>query len=125
VNVVTTHPPVPFSPHFANVYQAYIRTLGQLRKQMQGPVVLIGDLNTTPWSAHYRQLLMATQLHDARTGFGIRPTWPTYFPVFFIPIDHVYVSPDLIPITLETGNYNGSDHLPIYTELRVLGLKPG
>lgn len=121
VHLITTHPPVPLSPHFAASYEIYIQKLAELRHMMTGPVVLVGDLNTTPWSAFWRRLLAATGLRDARMGYGIRPTWPAYFPLLFIPIDHVLVSEDFIVLDQSTGPYIGSDHLPLTIELAISG----
>ena len=42
---------------------------------MTGPIMVVGDLNATMWSAPYRSLIDSTGLRNARRGFGILPSW--------------------------------------------------
>lgn len=90
-------------------------------------VVVLGDLNETPWGRAMRELLHSTDLGSARAGQGRNATWPTTLPwlgwptpsLLMIPIDHCLVSPDLDVVHFEAGPDLGSDHLPIVVELRV------
>ena len=80
-------------------------------------VVLLGDLNTTPWSYFYRQYLETLGLKDAKAHHYL-PTWPTYIPVFFLPIDHVLVSPKVQTLSQRLAGFNGSDHFPVEVVLQ-------
>jgi endonuclease/exonuclease/phosphatase (EEP) superfamily protein YafD len=40
-------------------------------------------------------------------------------PVPGIPIDHVLVTPDLVPLRVERGPDVGSDHFPLFVELAL------
>ena len=83
--------------------------------------MVLGDLNTTPWSARYRALLDDAGLEDTRVGYGLQTSWPSFLPaVLRIPIDHVLVTPDLAAAEREVGPEVGSDHLPVWVELAVL-----
>jgi len=80
--------------------------------RIPGPVILAGDLNTTPWSKTYRTLRRAAGLVPAST---LRPTWPAW-PLTFpqVALDHIFVSADLSVSAAGTGPAVGSDHLPIW-----------
>ncbi|MBI4243822.1 MAG: endonuclease/exonuclease/phosphatase family protein [Planctomycetes bacterium] len=82
-------------------------------------VILIGDLNTTSWSPYFKTLLEKTGLKDSRKGFGIQPTWPTFYPPFLIPLDHCLVSKGIVILNRQTGPYIGSDHYPILIEFTL------
>ncbi len=90
----------------------------QLREQTV-PVIVSGDFNATPSSSLFQQLIRISGLRDSRTGFGWQPSWPTYFPLLWIPIDHMLVSPGIHVHNRATGSYIGSDHYPIYAELSI------
>jgi endonuclease/exonuclease/phosphatase (EEP) superfamily protein YafD len=79
-----------------------------------GPVLVMGDLNCSPWSPLCTDLIEETGLHNTRMGFGIRPTWPSIMPPFMIPIDHVLVTKEHFRVLdVHVGPYLGSDHYPL------------
>lgn len=88
-------------------------------------LVVLGDFNATPYCAAYKELVNSLNLRNARDGFGIYPSWPTFLPTPFlrIPIDHVLVSGDIGVADFRTGANIGSDHLPTITEI-YLKAKP-
>ena len=47
------------------------------------------------------------------------PTWPTYNPLLWIPIDHCLVSPEIIVTDRQIGPDVGSDHYPIVVDLQL------
>jgi endonuclease/exonuclease/phosphatase (EEP) superfamily protein YafD len=84
-----------------------------------GHKVLLGDLNLTPFSPWFRDLLEATNLSDAQNGLGLLPTWaPNVFPTSFgLPIDHTLIS-DTLSVSYRTCNERfGSDHCAVIAEL--------
>src|SRR5262245_42180380 len=94
------------------LHEQQMRALVAFVDRMPGPVILAGDLNTTPWSKSYRMLRRVAGLVPAST---LRPTWPAW-PLAFpqVALDHIFVSPDLAIIAAGTGPAVGSDHLPIW-----------
>jgi endonuclease/exonuclease/phosphatase (EEP) superfamily protein YafD len=83
------------------------------------PVIVAGDLNTTPFTPIFRDLMKIARLKDSREGFGWQPSWPTYFPFLWLPIDHVLVSPEIQVYSRITGSFIGSDHFPVVAELSL------
>ena len=82
--------------------------------------VLAGDLNTTPWSAAYRQLRQEAGLADSSArGWP----WPTWFgpglvsQVLAVPIDHVLHGSAWRSVAHRVGPDIGSDHRPLIVEL--------
>ncbi len=93
--------------------------LTQQIKEQSLPVIVAGDFNTTPYSTIFKKLVTVSRLKDTREGFGWQPSWPTYFPPLWIPIDHVLVTPDIQVHQRTTGPYVGSDHYPVIAELSL------
>jgi endonuclease/exonuclease/phosphatase (EEP) superfamily protein YafD len=86
----------------------------QLMSSINGPRILIGDLNTSMWSPYFSDLLRDSGLHDTRIGFGIKTSWPVPAPSFLrLPIDHCLLSDDFQVTSVELGSSIGSDHLPL------------
>lgn len=83
------------------------------------PVVVIGDFNLTPYSPYFTRWLARTKLRDARRGFGLDFTWPSYFPPFGIPIDHCVVSAELDVTEYRRLPAFGSDHHPVLVRLAI------
>ncbi len=80
-------------------------------------LLLIGDINTTPWSARFRRLRRAGQLQNSATGYGIQSTWPTWLPAFLgIPIDHCLVNTRISVVGHQVGPDIGGDHRPLLVQ---------
>jgi endonuclease/exonuclease/phosphatase (EEP) superfamily protein YafD len=117
ISIVTTH---PFPPIRQSVFEQRNEQLFAVKSYLQSlpsPKILIGDLNLSMWSPFYVKLLENTELVNARQGFGLLPSWPTFLPIFMIPIDHCLVSSDLQVVNIKTGHPIGSDHLPLIVEV--------
>lgn len=89
-------------------------------------VVLMGDFNTTPWSASFRRVLDDSGLLDSATQPAERPRWPrpTWFsrwPGLGLPIDHMLLSPSWRIQERRLGPFFGSDHRPLVIELSPIG----
>lgn len=82
--------------------------------------ILVGDLNTTPYSAYFKKLMSEEKLKNAMQGFRAQGTWPTYVPSFLrIPLDHVLVTPSVCVSQQEVCPCVGSDHLPVLTHIKI------
>lgn len=116
VRVLGVHPPAPGVPLGAYVRDAMIEEFARVTRNSPHPVLLIGDLNITMWSPHYRPLEDAG-LVNARRGRGVMATFPAKLPTR-IPIDHVMATPDVAVCDLEVGPNINSDHLPLTATVR-------
>lgn len=122
--LIATHPLAPVSGSYYASRNAQLSAIAaKAEKLNDNPLIVAGDLNTTLWSKHYKILEEQGSLANARTGFGVAPTWPSLFSVFGIPIDHVLISEHFAVEDFRIGSNTGSDHLPIIAKLRLRELK--
>lgn len=117
-HVIASHPMNPIGANGYGDRNLQLHALGELAARSPRPLIVIGDLNASMWGNHYRQFVDATNLRNAREGFGVRPTWPMFLPIAMIPIDHVLVSDDVAVTAFDTGPRIGSDHLPVFVTLQ-------
>ena len=116
LTIAGTHPPPPFNRKMSAQRNAQLTELGRMLKPVN-KVLIVGDLNATPWSNAYRSLISSTGLQNCAQGTGVHPTWPTHFWPLGIPIDHCLVSPGIPVSRFWVGPNVGSDHFPIFVEL--------
>jgi endonuclease/exonuclease/phosphatase (EEP) superfamily protein YafD len=119
LTIIGTHSLPPITPDLYKLRNAYFREMAAYIAQPSEPIVLVGDLNTTPWSAHFKHLLDKTGLKDSRRGFGIHPTWPTHFLPAMIPIDHVLVSESITILNRQVFDNTGSDHRSVWVDIAL------
>ncbi|MBU0859595.1 MAG: endonuclease/exonuclease/phosphatase family protein, partial [Alphaproteobacteria bacterium] len=77
-------------------------------------IILGGDLNITPWSPAFKNLLRGANMHYQTGGWLRHATWPSYLqvPLVQIPIDHLLPNNNLALATAQSGPYLKSDHRP-------------
>lgn len=119
LSLIATHPSIPTQRSSFVARNKQLSNLTHYVAQIENPVVVIGDLNITMWSPFYKSMVTEAELRNARSGFGVLPTWPTFFPPLSIPLDHCLVSPDIQVLEMRTGRDVGSDHLPIIVDLLI------
>ncbi len=119
VSIVSVHAPPPGGKkNFDNRTEIFRQTADFLNS-LPEPKIIIGDLNTTMWSPYYKRFVEKTGLVNVRQGFGVLPSWPTYLPPVFIPIDQCLVSREIQVEHVRTGDWVGSDHLPLIVDLVI------
>ena len=108
-----THPVPPISAQYAWMRDEQLRAVALHARSLDGAVLLMGDLNTTPWSYHFRHLLDISGLNDCNRGYGLQTTWHARNPVIRIPLDHCLHSSEITILDKRVGRDVGSDHFPI------------
>ncbi|MDR2849562.1 MAG: endonuclease/exonuclease/phosphatase family protein [Verrucomicrobiota bacterium] len=118
LTVIGTHPPAPYCASKWRGRNAYTLGLARLLSETQGPRVVTGDFNNTPWSSHFQAFMTISGLRDSAQGRRPQPTWPTFLPApLRIPLDHCFHSADVRIIDRRLGPDIGSDHLPLIIDL--------
>jgi endonuclease/exonuclease/phosphatase (EEP) superfamily protein YafD len=120
------HLPPPVSRASANERNAQLVSVARTTRDAPLPMVVVGDLNVTPWSPWFRRLLQAGRLTDLGGG-PQRPTWaPAPLPgVLGLPLDHALATPGIRLLHRRLGPRLGSDHHPVLLHLEVLAPAPG
>ncbi len=116
VTILSTH---LLNPLFHSYPKGRNEQLDTIRRKLNGDnsMIIVGDLNITRWSPVYKKFVKSLNLVNSRDGFGILPTWPSYFFHPIIPIDHCLISKNISVIDVKTGGNIGSDHIPLIVEL--------
>lgn len=118
LTVIGTHPVPPIDGAYADRRDRQLTALAAHVAALEEPVLLLGDLNVTPWSPYFADLLADAGLRDSRAGSGVHASWPAAFPApLRIPIDHALVSPHVRVAHRAIGPALGSDHLPVVVEI--------
>lgn len=86
-------------------------------------ILLIADLNTTPFARDHADLLARASLRDAGAGRGYCPTFrgSGWLAAARLPIDFVLVSRDVAVLDHSIGEWFGSDHRPVIAALAIPG----
>ncbi|MBI1319445.1 MAG: hypothetical protein GC168_10935 [Candidatus Hydrogenedens sp.] len=120
LRLLDLHTIPPMFKHMAAGRNRQLAEAAQIARDAQTPFALVGDLNMTPWSPYFSDLIERSGLVNTRLGRGPMPTWPVsaLHPVL-LPIDHVLVSNDINMLGLHRGGRTGSDHLPVIADLQL------
>ncbi len=117
--LVGTHPLPPVSAGDAQDRNEQLAALALFARQARYPLLLLGDLNVSPWSPYFARLLTASGLRDSADGRGILPSWPVGLAPLWIPIDHALYSDGIEILHRETGSALGSDHYPVVVDFHL------
>lgn len=131
VHVVLTHPLPPIG---ARNFAHRNRHLGLLSDRLKDdtkahsarPVLVLGDLNLTPWSPVFGEFLAACGLKNSAAGRGLQPTWYRWpaFP-FGLVLDHALHSEDIRCNRRTILPSNGSDHRALVFDFTLDPSDPG
>lgn len=120
--LIAAHPLPPAGGRRSRLRDEGLAGLARLAAAQAVPVVVVGDLNCTPWSPRFVDLLHDGRLRDTGAEEILRPTWPAALGVFGIPLDHCLVGPGVRVHARRIGPRIGSDHRPLIVDF---SLTPG
>lgn len=121
IRVIAVHPSPPASEEMYESRNELMMLIAERSAVHEGAMIVMGDFNSTPWTAHFSNMLTKGNLRNASAGSGIYPSWPTGLKgiPFLIPIDHVLINPRVSAMHFETKEVPGSDHRNIWSRLKV------
>lgn len=120
LQIVLVHPIPPVS---AAALDDQIAVLDSIVPHVQGPTIVMGDFNATPWSRPFLRFVGRTGLCDSRAGFGLQASFPASTWTLRIPIDHLLASCSIGIADRYIERNVGSDHLPIVLDIVVPRMK--
>jgi endonuclease/exonuclease/phosphatase (EEP) superfamily protein YafD len=119
--VFGVHLRAPTAPQRAVARNQELRELATRSAAVEGPLVVAGDFNVTPYSPYYGDWLEASGLTDSRRGRTLSVSWPATFPWIGIPIDHVAVNDGFTILSHRRLPNFESDHYGLLVELAQNG----
>jgi endonuclease/exonuclease/phosphatase (EEP) superfamily protein YafD len=121
VSALAIHPLSPYDASRAALNQEQLGFAAEWAGANEGPTVVVGDFNASPWSYGFRRLVTESGLLDSQRGFGLELSYPaTTIPLFQVSIDHLLHSDDLAVVDRRLGPRLGSDHFPLIVDLALL-----
>lgn len=120
VRFMTLHTIPPFNARQAVIRNDQLKFIVSWVRASTVPTVVVGDLNVSPFSIYYKQMVKEAGLIDSRKGHGVYPSWPAHIKIFpGTAIDHILHTKELKTTELVTGKYVGSDHFPIIARIEL------
>ncbi len=119
VSIIGTHPLPPVGSERSHMRNQQLAELPALVAKQKHPVLLIGDLNVTPWSSHFTRLAKDAGLKNSMNGFGHQPSWPSEVWFMRIPLDHMLYSAGITIHNRMIGRDVGSDHFPVVVDFSL------
>jgi endonuclease/exonuclease/phosphatase (EEP) superfamily protein YafD len=119
VSLLALHVQSPLTPNRTDDRNVQLRAIADWAADQPGASIVFGDLNTTPWSTAFDELLGRSELVSSLDGFGLQPSWPARFGGFGIAIDHLLHSQELVTVARSTGRAFGSQHRSLWVTLAV------
>lgn len=115
--VIGVHLSAPVTRRRAAARNQELTALAGRIAAIEGPLVVAGDFNVTPYSPYFAEWLEATGFEDSRRGRTLSASWPTMLPVVGIPIDHVAVNDEFAILSHHRLPNFESDHYGVLVEL--------
>jgi endonuclease/exonuclease/phosphatase (EEP) superfamily protein YafD len=115
--LIATHPLPPAGGERSALRNDGLFQLARFAASEAAPVLVVGDLNCSPWSPHFRALLRDGRLRDSAVGRWPQATWPACLGPCGIPLDHVLHGTGLHVLDRRVLPRIGSDHLPLVAEV--------
>lgn len=100
-------------------HRAQLAGLAERLRRMDGGVIIAGDFNMTRLSASFEDFLAESGLVAGDRELPGWPAWPSVMPLPQVQIDHLFVSRDLAVVDQRIGTPVGSDHLPLWSAVRL------
>ena len=115
LDILGVHPLAPVDERSAELHRAQHAAYADWATGRSRAVV-VGDFNSTPWTATVRALLSDGDLANSQRGYGVAPTWEVGR-LWAVPIDHAVHGDDLVVVDRIVGPDLGSDHRPLLVEV--------
>jgi endonuclease/exonuclease/phosphatase (EEP) superfamily protein YafD len=120
-----THPLPPGSAENARRRNEQFREIATRVRRCGMPAIVLGDLNSTPWSPYFKDLLRESGLKNTSQGRGLFGSWPAWMQFARISLDQCLVTAPIRVLNKHLGPPVGSDHLPVVVEVQLPAAERG
>ena len=120
LRILSTHTLPPRDNRYTKIRNEQLEQLAAHIYKIEGPVILLGDLNTTVYNYYFQKLLKDSGLINSYKQHGFLSTWPNFLPGMGIQIDHILHSKEISMNDIYVGPKVGSDHLPLIAEFIII-----
>lgn len=117
--VLQVHPQSPYSRAAFAERNDQLAKIAEVVKGLPQPLIMLGDMNTTPWDGALQPLFDTVQ--QAGGWRSKLPTFPSWMPV--TPIDALYYTQPFTPVKLQHVRVPNSDHLGIVVDMKDARIK--
>lgn len=125
-NIVVTavHTVNAISQQYTKTQVEQIRRLADIAAAERGPLLMIGDFNSTPHNRNYRVMADVLRCSWTDAGRGLSYTFvPEYWPGVFLHLDYVFHSEHWRTLSYEVlPDQAGSDHRGVVVQLALTGV---
>jgi endonuclease/exonuclease/phosphatase (EEP) superfamily protein YafD len=122
VSILVVHTIAPVDDSSTAAWSRQMNAIKNVARDIDGPLIVAGDLNATPGNRAYAELADVGKVHDvlSATGSGYAMTWPAdrFLPPFVRP-DHVLVGRGVSALDGYTVGVRGSDHRGIVADVGI------
>jgi endonuclease/exonuclease/phosphatase (EEP) superfamily protein YafD len=113
LNIIAVH---TIRPPWYRAQNQQLEELVSLLQNIEGRKIVMGDFNATPFSRLNRQFALSSGLKRITW----LPSWPAFFALPQLAIDHIFLSPGLRVLKEPViGESAGSDHYPVIATVGV------
>jgi len=121
LRVIALHAVNPAAPIGRGIFwrNRQLELAAQYASARDGRTLLLGDLNLTPWSPYFGDLLQLGRLRDSGVGHGLAPSWTGASPLLGLSIDHALIGDRLTVQDRRLGPAMGSDHRPLIVDFAL------
>jgi len=113
------HSPTPFFSGSTLQEHMFNRLAHVSQEHQHSPFIIMGDLNSTPWSPLFRSLLTRSEMHSSAVGRSWQTTWFSRNPLLGLHIDHILINKHVESRAWWVGPNVGSDHYPVLADLEL------
>jgi len=113
-------PPVPQENPRSTERDKEILIVAEKAKDIDLPVVVMGDLNDVAWSYTTKLFGKVSGLLDPRRGRGFFNSFNAKYWLLRFPLDHIFCSTDFALSSIKRLANCGSDHFPMCVDLKYM-----
>ena len=113
------HPAPPVPGQDTDTRDAKTAYAARLARKSGVPVVIMGDFTQPAWSHFAQKFKKIGGYLDPRVGRGPLPSFDATHPILRLPIDQLYLTPDIALVDYSRGEKIGSDHFPMLATVRI------